>query len=319
MHSHHGINIFIGISLIISTICSCNSEVFIDDFKPSTTEINLNGDGDSTVVSFAHSNWDILGVISDRSNYPLIGNIYDDKGTFIKKDQLLSCKGLCRLTYDDGLTDFQLVRDSYDKLKIHIGENARRVAIPIIIYVGNQYEEKAISLNISPSGQYILDKIVYSSEDLQQYTDIVATDSITVNNQGKDTITIQWKPYEGQYRSVSFTSEDPTAFKLLGNNPVPVRLPYLVNGKMVQDDKGDIGYYPGTGHIGQSFPDVTKDIKIPPFSTRTIYHLIEYQVFWRYYTLNARNQNSGKERTVTGIFTSRLPIGYFAAIHKIEG
>lgn len=283
-------------------ICSCNSEVFIDDFSPSMTEFNLSGDGDSVVVSFAHSNWDILGVVSKNGNYPLAVDVIDSQGT---------------LSYNDGLTDFKIKRTSSNKLKIIIGENARKSAAPIDIFVGNQYEQKTISINISPSGQYALDKIVYSSEDLQQWTDIVKTDSITVHNQGKDTIVMQWKPYEGQYRTVSFTSENQTAFKLLGNEPIPIRLPYLVNGKLVQDGNGDLGYYSGRGQIAQSFPDVTKDIKIPPYSTKTIYHLIEYQVFRTYYTLHALNQNSGKERIVTGMFTSRLPVGYFAMVSTI--
>lgn len=314
MHRHSVIYILICILII----CSCNSEVFIDDFSPSTTELNLNGDGDSAVVSFAHSNWDILGVVSKKGNYPLAGDIIDSQGTLLATNKMLTFKGLCTLSYDDGLTDFSIKRSSSNQLKIIIGENARKSDAPIIIIVGNQYEEKTISIDISPSGKYTLDKIVYSSEDLQQYTYIVETDSITVNNQGKDTITIQWKPYEGQYRTVSFSSDNPIAFRLLGNEPIPIRLPYLVNGKLVQDDKGDMGYYSVKGQIEQSFPDVTKDIKIPPFSSRTIYHLIEYQVFWTYYTLHATNQNSGKERTVTGMFTSKLPIGYFVAIHKIE-
>ena len=278
--------------------------------------MDLNGDGDSATISFAHSDWDILGTLSTTTQSPLFGNIYDKDGKMISSQQLFRCEDLCKMEYDDGLTDFTMERYAYDKLKINVGENIRSEDFEVSIYVGNQYDFKTVSINISPSSRYEYERMEYSSDKMQQWNDFKETHSFTIDNQSNDTIVAQWRPYQDQYRTISFTSNDPAAFRLLGSEKVQVRLPKIEDGKLVLDGDCDLDYYPSQGKVSHTFPDVVKNIAIAPGEFLCTY-ILDYQCFETDFTMYARNPNTGKERAISGKFSSRLPVDYYHTMQKI--
>lgn len=67
---------------VLLVLCSCNSDVFIDEFLPSVTELSLDGNGDSATIYFSNSNWNWLFLyvpVTDFSveAYDVDGNQYD--------------------------------------------------------------------------------------------------------------------------------------------------------------------------------------------------------------------------------------------------
>ena len=48
--------------LILLGLYSCNGDVFVDDFRSADSELTLDGNGDTKIIRFASSNWDVLGV-----------------------------------------------------------------------------------------------------------------------------------------------------------------------------------------------------------------------------------------------------------------
>ena len=68
--------------LSLLTLCSCNNDVFVDELKASATEIEMNGDGDSTTIYTNTSDWKIWSV-EDTSNpegNKFRGVAYDEDG-----------------------------------------------------------------------------------------------------------------------------------------------------------------------------------------------------------------------------------------------
>ena len=47
--------------LILLVFYGCNGDVFVDDFRSADSELTLDGNGDTKIIRFASSNWDVLG------------------------------------------------------------------------------------------------------------------------------------------------------------------------------------------------------------------------------------------------------------------
>ena len=43
---------------ILMGLSGCNSDVFVEDFQPSVSDVTLEGNGDSVTIRFKSSNWD---------------------------------------------------------------------------------------------------------------------------------------------------------------------------------------------------------------------------------------------------------------------
>lgn len=42
---------------ILMGLSGCNSDVFVEDFQPSVSDVTLEGNGDSVTIRFKSSNW----------------------------------------------------------------------------------------------------------------------------------------------------------------------------------------------------------------------------------------------------------------------
>ena len=70
--------------LILGEFYGCNGDVFVDDFRPSDSELALDGNGDVATIQFAAANWDWMYVAFD---FPIQYNIYDADNRLITTDQ----------------------------------------------------------------------------------------------------------------------------------------------------------------------------------------------------------------------------------------
>ena len=53
--------------LILGEFYGCNGDVFVDDFRPSDSELALDGNGDVATIQFAAANWDWNALPERRS------------------------------------------------------------------------------------------------------------------------------------------------------------------------------------------------------------------------------------------------------------
>ena len=120
-------------------------------------------------------------------------------------------------------------------------------------------------------------------------------------------------PYENVDYKVVFKSYKPEAFQLLGEGNLTVDIPSIENDKLAMYGK-QVQYtsiqqmlpFPNTEQI---------EVPIPPFTAQRISLLIVYEWFETEYTLYATHPKTGKQRIITGMLESKMPVSY-KVIHE---
>lgn len=145
--------------LILIIASGCNSDIFIDDFRTSETELTLDGNGDAKVIHFAASNWDLRMIYTYTDNDSYIYKVYDVDGNLIGNEQFPYLEGLGKLVYDEDLISFNIERSNPKELKITVNKNARLTHFRFVLIVGNDYESQEIFVEVLPSDGYSFDSI----------------------------------------------------------------------------------------------------------------------------------------------------------------
>ena len=294
--------------LILLGLYSCNGDVFVDDFRSSDSELTLDGNGDVATIRFASSNWDLFGLYNYDENFSHPYKVFDANGDLIMTGQIPYLKGLGKIVCDEELIGFTVDRSNPKELKITVDENARSTHFRLMLVVGNEYESQDIYVEISPSDRYVFDHITYSL-DMYSYGKVIETQkSFVQSNYWDIPYPYLLSPYEDVQHEVIFTSYMPEAFQLLGESNLTVEIPsiksrYLeMNGKKAQ--------YISTK---QSFPyhnTEQKEILIPPSTIQRITLMLEYERFETQYTLYAFHPKTKKQRIITGMLQSKMPVDY---------
>lgn len=291
--------------LFLLVFYGCNSDVFVDDFRSSDSELALDGNGDVETIRFASSNWDLLGIYAyDESNYYSC-KIYDADGNLIATEQVPYLKGLGKIVLDENLIGFTVDRSNSKELKIIVDENARTTHFRFMIMVGNEYEFQEIYVDISPSDRYVLEHITYSLDAYShEYRAERGMSTLKYNNSDTPYSFLMF-PYENVYSSVMFQSNMPEAFQLLGEGNLIVEIPDMEDGRLVMNGKqAQYTYKEQTW----PFPNTEqKEVSVPPHVYQRITSLIEYDWFETEYTLYATHPKTGKRRVITGMLQSKIP------------
>ena len=86
---------------ILMGLSGCNSDVFVEDFQPSVSDVTLEGNGDSVTIRFKSSNWDLLRVYDYYDNSSLYYSVYDKDGNIVSQNQSPVLEGLGKIVCDD--------------------------------------------------------------------------------------------------------------------------------------------------------------------------------------------------------------------------
>lgn len=294
--------------LILLVLYGCNGDVFVDDFRSSDSELTLDGNGDSAVIRFASSNWDLLQIYTYDENFSYSYEIYGTDGKLITIEQFPYMKGLGKIVCNEELTGFTVERSNPQELKITVDENARSTHFRFMIIASNEYESQEIYVEISPSDRYVFDHVTYS---LDAYSFEIKTERepSTLNYNNTDNpYTLLISPYENVYSSVIFRSDMPGAFQLLKEDNLTVEIPSMEDGSLVMNGKQ--AQYTSLEQTWP-FPNMEKkEVYIPPRAYQRITPLIDYEWFETRYTLYATHPKTGKQRSITGMLQSKMPEKY---------
>lgn len=301
--------------LILTGLYSCNSDVFVDDFRTADTELSLDGNGDTAIIKFASSNWDYLSlyIYDDSFKTPL--RVYDEHGNYIDDGISPYMKGLGKIVCKEELTDFIIERSNPKELKITVGENARSNLLNLVLIASNDYESQDIYVDISPSDRYVVNKIYYPLDDsyhIGKRWDEVS--SFVLHNYTDEPYTYTLSPYENIHYEVMFRLDEPDALRLLGKDNL-VDIPSVENERLVMNGM-QAQYTP----VVQTFPFINteqKEITIPPMTSQKISLLIEYVWFDTTYAITAVHPVTKKERYITGRLQGKMPISYLYIKPKI--
>ena len=293
--------------LILLGLYSCNDDVFVDDFRTSDSEFTLDGNGDEVTIRFASSNWDLVWMYTYDSDFTHQYEVYDADDNLIMRNQDAYLKGLGKIVCNEKLTDFVIQRSNPKELKITVGENVRNDYFRFMLVVSNEYESQEIYVQITPSDKYVFDHISYSLNAYYSERKIEEEVNIVRSN-FENTPSPLHLIVQGIRHKVTFRSDTSEAFQLLGDGNLTVEIPsiksrYLeMNGKKAQ--------YISTK---QSFPyhnTEQKEILIPPSTIQRITLMLEYERFETQYTLYAFHPKTKKQRIITGMLQSKMPVDY---------
>lgn len=309
--------------LIFLGLSGCNSDVFIEDFQPSVSDVTLDGNGDSVTIHFKSSNWNLLHMYDYYDNSSLYYSVYDKDGNIVSQNQSPVLEGLGKIVcddvvYEDKIVDFTIERTHPQEVKLTVNENARSSLFQFSIIASNEYETKEIHVAITPSDRYIFDHITYSL-DMYSYTDthIEERRSMVIDNRGNGNVTNYIFPFQNEYRQIQFTSNNPEAFNLLASKP-EVEIPGIVDGYLVMNGER-VQYASDMQRLPLPFPDTEKKAVITPAQTsQRITVLLEYEWFETYFTLYAVHPKTKKEKVITGTLKSKMPKGYLIKCEKLN-
>lgn len=309
--------------LIFLGLSGCNSDVFIEDFQPSVSDVTLDGNGDSVTIHFKSSNWNLLHVYDYYDNSSLYYSVYDKDGNIVSQNQSPVLEGLGKIVcddvvYEDKIVDFTIERTHPQEVKLTVNENALSSLFRFSIIASNEYETKEIHVAITPSDRYIFDHITYSL-NMYSYTDthIEERRSMVIDNRGNGNVTNYIFPFQNEYRQIQFTSNNPEAFNLLASKP-EVEIPGIVDGYLVMNGER-VQYASDMQRLPLPFPDTEKKAVITPAQTsQRITVLLEYEWFETYFTLYAVHPKTKKEKVITGTLKSKMPKRYLIKCEKLN-
>lgn len=297
--------------LLILALVGCNGEVFVEDFRPSVTELTLDGNGDSATIHFDASNWEELG-LSNYYGESVRFDIYDEHGTLLERQTNFPyIKGLGKIVCDDGKLIFTVARTAPDAVEVIVDENVHSFPFSFILYANNEYESKKISVTIPPSDRYRFQRIDYS---LNGYAydgnQSGVKERMIINTAGAPRV-FTWYPYRDEYRVVKFESDDLDAFDLLEEKDLVIEIPSMVDGFL--EMKGERMVY---NREYQKLPlpfsdEEEKRVEIPSYSSLLVSLWLQYEWFETRYTLYAVHPKTGRQRTIEGVLQSKMPVDYF--------
>lgn len=291
----------------------CNPDVFIDDFQPSVSELTLDGNGDEAVIHFSGSDWKSLDIpVFDQNNI----KVYDTAGNLIAGQMYLDVLG--KIVYKGATVSLTIDGTSSKEVKIIVDENIQTSSFKFLLWASNEYETKEIHITVSPSDRYELDHITYSTDaffyDGQQ---VEERNSMTIENRLETPVTYHLYPYKNEFHRIMFSSDNPEAFRLLGDN-ILVGIPSLVEGHLVMNGE-QVQYTSKQQNLPSPFPDtVQKDIIVEPYTTSHITLWLGYDWFETSYTLYAVHPKTRKQRIITGTLQSKIPKNYFITRENIK-
>ena len=201
-------------TVIIAVIVlhSCNSEVFISDFTPSVSEVQLSEKDPVSEIYFESSNWDIQSVydMDENGNYNEIkGNIYGLDGSLIAENASLYTNGLGQVKIKVLHPDIKLTIERKDGIHLVLSgsENMNYETKRVYIDIGNTYNGRQISVDIEPSTRYNLDSIVYTESYLIMDNMMQKRDAIHYINSTNNVSTFAVYPYSNFKVDYSFVNE----------------------------------------------------------------------------------------------------------------
>ncbi|WP_294475533.1 hypothetical protein [uncultured Bacteroides sp.] len=300
--------------LILTGLYSCNSDVFVDDFRTADTELSLDGNGDTAIIKFASSNWDYLSLYIYDDSFRTPFQVHDERGSSTVESSPYM-KGLGRIVSKEELTDFIIERSNPKELKITVGENARPYPLNFVLIASNEYESQDIYVDISPSDRYVINKIYYPLDDpyhIEKRWEEVS--SFVLHNYTDEPYTYTLSPYEKIHYEVMFRLEEPEALQLLGKDNL-VDIPSVENERLVMS-----GIQAQYTPVVQTLPFLNseqKEITIPPMTSQKISLLIKYVWFDTTYAITAVHPVTKKERYITGRLQGKMPVSYLYIKPKI--
>lgn len=308
----------------VAVLHSCNSDVFISGFSPSSEEISLSEKDSVAVIDFESSNWDVLSAyFIDENGYSseIIGNIFDKDGNLLYKDSRLYTEGSERVKLVVSHPDIKLTIERKDAkhLALSKSENMDYETKRIYIGIGNRYNSKQISVDIEPSSRYNLDSIVYTESHLFKDSIIQKRYASHYINSLNKVTTYDIYPYSNFKADYSFVNEHKwetvlteEQLKIFGKDIPIVPVPVISwSGWPVKSDitlplTAAIHNLP----VSDEMLKIKETVNVSPNKQRTCIIKCWYKYYGIWFKIYASHPVTGEKRILKGLLDIYYPQSY---------
>ena len=228
----------LSIFFLMTMLCGCNDDVFIDSFAPSTDKMQVPVDGSASTLRFENDNWYVRGLFweKDDTYEEIRGDIYASDGNLLYFNASFNFNDLGQAKCVARYPKFALTleRTGPKELRLSDAENIGLDTCCLALGVGNDYEYREIKLLLAPSPRYRLDSIVYSLDFL--YAQSAMTRSFREQSFNYTSMPVEFLiyPYANSQRTFTFAGGDlwspgidPSLFQMFGTEMPVVPVPQL--------------------------------------------------------------------------------------------
>ena len=313
-------------TVIIAVIVlhSCNSEVFISDFAPSVSEVQLSEKDPVSEIYFESSNWDIQSVydMDENGNYNEIkGDIYGLDGSLIAENASLYTNGLGQVKIKVLHPDIKLTIERKDGIHLVLSgsENMNYETKRVYIDIGNTYNGRQISVDIEPSTRYNLDSIVYTESYLIMDNMMQKRDAIHYINSTNNISTFDVYPYKNFKIEYSFVNEHEwetvlteEQLKIFGKDApmVPVRVINQYGSPVMSTVTLPLSA--GVHHLPltEEMLEIKEIVSVSPNKQRTCIIKCWYKYYGIWFKIYASHPVTGEKRILKGLLDIYYPQSY---------
>lgn len=202
----------IGLSLIwmeMVLLMSCNSEVFVEDFRSDVHAAHLRGTNDSITLSFGHDEWTVIGHLSHStsegsSDFHFI--IYDAAGEKLGESSQVEMVERGRVELRDELIQLDVARLKDHELVIKVHENLLSDCKLRLTLQHKEAESirQEILVRLDPA-VYELDQIHYTLDSWNWHEREEQTLAMRVVTPYDKPTSFTFYPYAEEHRKVQFS------------------------------------------------------------------------------------------------------------------
>ena len=278
---------------------------------PSTSLIEMEGEGGEIEISFTYPDWKIARIINQNGNVNISGNSYSLDGSPIRENYTLKLDSLGRM--DAIWTDkgFSIIRNSYTSLKIIVKENSTGEDFNFIIILESEKESKEIQVNQKKSNGYAFKKIEYKIDENDG-------DSIFIKQSTSFSFNVQspqefsFAPLQGIdiVKTSYFESAEKDAFVWTESDSVLVEIPSGIwNGELYFN--GEKTLYTNASIKSESeYSKQMETVTIPSGKSRFSVE-IQYRKRRVSYSLYLENNRTKQEKVINGKWVEFAPTGNY--------
>ncbi len=302
-------------SILILTIiigfvsCSNNDDVSL--IQPSTTTIEMEGEGGEEEISFTGGDWYIAEIKNHNSNYSIQGDIYSQDGEMTRENSILSLEGQGRIEALWDIKGFIITRDAPSSLEILLNENGTGEEFGFTIVLKSGEEVKEIEVFQKKSQRYRFDNMEFSLEE-DDGDSLFVKKGTTYRHNVQEPQELNVSPYGGVdvHKHSLFLSSEKDAFVWTEKDSIMVEVPTgIYNNELYFNGEQKLygKYYSKSPH---GFEEMIK-ITIPAGQSE-FYIEQEWRKRQVSYQLSLINNRTGEEKIIEGKWIENAPTGKYS-------
>lgn len=293
-------------------LLSCNKNEY-DMLNPSSTFIEMEGEGGQKEISFTTEDWRIARIINQNGNVNIFGDKYSIDGNLTQENQLLELNELGRIDAFWGDKGFSIARNTLTSLHISVNENSTDEDFNFVVVIASKSGDKLkeIVVNQKKSQGYTFKKIEYALSE-EDGDSIFVRQGASYSFNVASSQEISFSPISGVniVNSSFFESNDKDAFKWTEADSLVVEIPSgVLDGDLYFN--GEVSIYTNATTTKESqYNDVKKTVTIPAGKSKFSIE-VEHREVKTSYILHLENNRTGQEKIIEGKWIKIAPTGEY--------